>query len=42
MKNSDVALIQEPWTYKGTNKGLREVSGKTFIVDPLRTPEPAF
>ena len=28
MKNCDVALIQEPWTYKGTIKGLKEVSGK--------------
>jgi hypothetical protein len=28
MKNCDVALIQEPWTYKGAIKGLREVSGE--------------
>jgi hypothetical protein len=28
MKNCDVALIQEPWTYKGAITGLKEVSGK--------------
>jgi hypothetical protein len=25
MKNCDVALVQEPWTYKGVIKGLKEV-----------------
>jgi hypothetical protein len=30
MKNCDVALIQEPWTYKGEIKGLREV-GRELI-----------
>jgi hypothetical protein len=28
MKNCDVALIQEPGTYKGAIKGLKEVSGE--------------
>jgi hypothetical protein len=28
MRNCDVALIQEPWTYNGEIKGLREVGGE--------------
>jgi hypothetical protein len=28
MKRCDVALIQEPWTYKREIKGLREVGGE--------------
>jgi hypothetical protein len=28
MKNCDVALIQEPWTYKGEVKGLKELGGE--------------
>jgi hypothetical protein len=28
MKNCDLALIQEPWTYMGEVKGLKEVSGE--------------
>jgi len=28
MRNCDVALIQEPWTYKGEIKGLKEAGGK--------------
>jgi hypothetical protein len=27
VRNCDVALIQEPWTYKGEIKGLKEVGG---------------
>jgi hypothetical protein len=28
MRNSDVSLIQEPWTYKGTITWLKEVGGE--------------
>jgi len=28
MKDCNVALIQEPWTYKGEIKGLKEVGGE--------------
>jgi hypothetical protein len=28
MRNCDVALIQEPWTYNGEIKGLKEVGGE--------------
>jgi len=32
MKDCDVALIQEPWTYKGEIKGLKEV-GRELIFN---------
>jgi hypothetical protein len=38
MKNCDVALIQEPWTYKGAIKGLREVSGELIYSRSTQNP----
>jgi splicing factor 45 len=38
MKNCDVALVQEPWTYKGTIKGLREVSGDFIYSRSTQNP----
>ena len=38
MKNCDVALIQEPWTYKGAIKGLKEVSGKLIYGRSTQNP----
>jgi hypothetical protein len=38
MKNCDVALIQEPWTYKGAIKGLKEVSGELIYSRATQNP----
>jgi splicing factor 45 len=39
MKNCDVALIQEPWTYKGANRGLKEVSGELIYSRSTQNPK---
>jgi hypothetical protein len=41
MKNCDVALIQEPWTYMGEINGLEDV-GELILVDPTRILGPVF
>jgi len=38
MKTCDVALIQEPWTYKGAIKGLKEVGGELIHSRSILTP----
>jgi len=38
MRNCDVALIQEPWTYKGEIKGLKEAGGE--LIHSRSTPYP--
>jgi len=38
MKNCDVALIQEPWTYKGAIRGLKEVSGELIYIRSTQNP----
>jgi hypothetical protein len=38
MKNCDVALIQEPRTYKGAIKGLKEVSGELIYSRSTQNP----
>jgi hypothetical protein len=38
MKNCDVALIQEPWTYKGEIKGLQEVGGELVYSKSTQNP----
>jgi hypothetical protein len=38
MKNCDVALIQEPWTYMGAIKGLREVSRELIYCRSTQNP----
>jgi hypothetical protein len=38
MKNCDVALIEEPWTYKGAIEGLREVSGELIYSRSTENP----
>ena len=38
MKNCDVALIQEPWTYMGAIKGLKEVSGELIYSRSTQNP----
>jgi len=38
MKNCNVALIQEPWTYKGAIKGLKEVSGELIYSRSTQNP----
>jgi hypothetical protein len=38
MNNCDVALIQEPWTYKGAIKVLREVSGELIYSRSILNP----
>jgi hypothetical protein len=38
MKNSDVALVQEPWTYKGVIKGLNEVGGELIYSRSTQHP----
>jgi hypothetical protein len=35
MRYCDVALIQEPWTYKGEIKGLKEVGGELIYSRPI-------
>jgi hypothetical protein len=40
MKNCDIALMQEPWTYMGEIKGLKEVGGEIIYsinIQNLRT-----
>jgi hypothetical protein len=38
MKTFDVALIQEPWTYKGAIRGLKEVGGELIYSRSTLTP----
>jgi hypothetical protein len=38
MRNCDVALIQEPWTYKGKIKGLKEVGGELIYSRSTQHP----
>jgi hypothetical protein len=38
MKRCDVALIQEPWTYKGAIKGLGEVGGEPIYSRSTQQP----
>ena len=38
MKTCDVALIQEPWTYKGAIKGLKEVGGELIYSRSTLNP----
>jgi hypothetical protein len=38
MKNCDVALIQEPWTYRGEIKGLKEVGGELIESRSIQNP----
>jgi len=37
-RNCDVALIQEPWTYKGEIKGLQEVGGELIYSRSIPRP----
>ena len=38
MKSCDVALIQEPWTYKGAIRGLKEVGGEFIYSRSTQNP----
>jgi hypothetical protein len=38
MKNCDVALIKEPWTYKGAIRGLKEVGGELIYSISAQNP----
>jgi hypothetical protein len=38
MRNCDVALIQEPWTYMGKIKGLKEVGGELIYSRSTQNP----
>jgi len=38
MRNCDVVLIQEPWTYKGKIKGLKEVGGQLIYRRTIPCP----
>ena len=38
VKTCDVALIQEPWTYKGAIKGLKEVGGELIYSRSTLNP----
>jgi hypothetical protein len=38
MRNCDVALIQEPWTYMGEIKGLKEVGGGLIYSRSTQNP----
>ena len=38
MSNCDVALIQEPWTYKGEIKGLKEAGGELIYSRSIQHP----
>jgi splicing factor 45 len=38
MERCDVALIKEPWTYKGEIKGLREVGGELIYGRSTQQP----
>jgi hypothetical protein len=42
MKRCDVALIQEPWTYKGVIKGLGVVGGELIYSRLSSNPGPVF
>jgi hypothetical protein len=39
MRYCDVALIQEPWTYKGKIKGLKEVGGELIYSRSIQHPK---
>jgi hypothetical protein len=38
MRYCDVAVIQEPWTYKGEIKGLKEVDGELIYSRNIQHP----
>ena len=38
MKNSYIALIKEPWTYKGEIKGLKQVGGELIYSRSNQNP----
>jgi hypothetical protein len=38
MRKYDDALIQEPWTYKGEIKGLKEVGGELIYSRSIQNP----
>ena len=38
IRNCDVALIQEPWTYKGEIKGLKEAGGELIYSRSIQHP----
>jgi splicing factor 45 len=38
MRNCEVALIREPWTYKGEIKGLQEVGGELIYSRSTQNP----
>jgi hypothetical protein len=38
MRNCDVALIQEPWTYMGEIKGLKEAGGELIYSRSTQNP----
>jgi hypothetical protein len=38
MNNCNVALIQQPWAYKGAIKGLNEVSGELIYSRSTQNP----
>jgi hypothetical protein len=38
MMKCDVALIQEPWTYMGEIKGLKEVGGELIYGRSIQNP----
>jgi hypothetical protein len=38
MKNCDVALIQEPWTYNGAIRGIKEVGGERIYSRSTQNP----
>jgi len=38
MKDCDVALIQEPWPYKGAIRGLKEVGGELIYSRSTQNP----
>jgi hypothetical protein len=38
MKRCDVALIQEPWTFKGAIKGLGKVGGELIYSSSIQKP----
>jgi hypothetical protein len=38
MKSNDVALIHEPWTYKGAIRGLKEVGGELIYSRSAQNP----
>jgi hypothetical protein len=38
VRNCNVALVQEPWTYKGVIKGLKEVDGELIYSRSTQHP----